>query len=55
MLDYEYEKEVLKIPVPDNTVSRGTQNMSPDAEPQVIANSKGADFFFFCYSVERVK
>jgi hypothetical protein len=45
MLSEEYEKGVLKVPVPNNTVSRGTQDMSQDAEPQVIANSKGVDLF----------
>jgi hypothetical protein len=41
MFDEEYEKEILKIPMSDNTVSRRTQNI----ESQVIPDIKKPIFF----------
>jgi hypothetical protein len=44
MFGEKYEKEFLKIPMSDNTISWHTQDMSQDAESQVTANNKEADF-----------
>jgi hypothetical protein len=41
----EYEKEILKIPMSDNIISRRIQDMSQDAESQAVANVKEDDFF----------
>jgi hypothetical protein len=38
MFGDEYEKEILKILMSDNTTCRRIQYMSQDAESQVIAN-----------------
>jgi hypothetical protein len=45
MFGEEYEKEILKIPVSDNTVGWCIQDMSQDIESQVIANIKEPDLF----------
>jgi hypothetical protein len=34
----KYEKEILKIPMSDNTIIQHIQDMSEDAESQVISN-----------------
>jgi hypothetical protein len=44
MFGEEYKKEILKIPMSDNTIRRRVQDMSQDAESQVTANIKEADF-----------
>jgi hypothetical protein len=36
----EYGKEILKIPMSDNTISRRVQDICQDVESQVIANNK---------------
>jgi hypothetical protein len=41
MFGEEYEKEILKIPMPDSTVSRHMQDMSQDVE----SHYREADFF----------
>jgi hypothetical protein len=41
----EYEEELLKIPMSDNTINRRIQDMSQGAESQVTANIKKDDFF----------
>jgi hypothetical protein len=46
MFDEEYEKEILKIPMSENTISQHIQDMSQDDESQVIANIKETIFFF---------
>jgi hypothetical protein len=38
------KKEIFQIPTSDNVISRRIQDMSPDAESQVIANIKQAFF-----------
>jgi hypothetical protein len=43
MFGEEYEKEILKISMSDNTVSRCIQDMSQQVESQASIN--GADFF----------
>jgi hypothetical protein len=48
MFGEEYEKAVLKIRMSGNTTCRGIQDMSEDAESQMIANVKEA---FFKHSV----
>jgi hypothetical protein len=45
MFGKEYEKEILKIRMSDNTISPCIQDMSEDVESQVTANIKEADFF----------
>jgi hypothetical protein len=45
MFDEEYEKEILKSPMSNITISQHIQDMSQDDETQVIANIKEADFF----------
>jgi hypothetical protein len=45
MFGEEYEKEVLRIPMSDNTISRRIQNMSQDFESQVISNIREAGLF----------
>jgi hypothetical protein len=42
----EYEKEILKIPRSDKTISRRTQDMSQEVESQVIGSIKETFFFF---------
>jgi hypothetical protein len=43
MFGEEYGKDILKIRISDNTTSRRVQDMSQDAESQMLANIKGAD------------
>jgi hypothetical protein len=45
MFGEEYEKEILKIRMSDNTISRRIQDMSEHVESQVKANIKEADIF----------
>jgi hypothetical protein len=54
VLGEEYEKEILKIPIPDDNISQRLQDMSRDVEPQNIANICRSRFFlpsFFLRSV----
>jgi hypothetical protein len=46
MFGEEHENEILKIPAWDNSIIRRIWDMFQDAESQVIANIKEADFFF---------
>jgi hypothetical protein len=45
MFGEEYEEEILKIPISDNTISRRIQDLSQDFQSQVITNIKEAEFF----------
>ncbi|XP_023702941.1 protein ZBED8-like [Cryptotermes secundus] len=45
MFGQEYGKEILKIPMSDNTISQHIQDMSQDVQSQAIANIKEADIF----------
>jgi hypothetical protein len=47
MFGEEYEKEILKILMWDNTISRRIQDMSQDVESHLIADIKEADYFAF--------
>jgi hypothetical protein len=53
MFREEYKKEIWKIPMSDDTISRRKQDMSQDAESQVRANIKEADFFFFTIQLDK--
>jgi hypothetical protein len=44
MFGEEYDKDILKIPMSNNTVSRYIRDMSQDFESQVIANVTEAVF-----------
>lgn len=45
MFGEAYEKELLKIPVSDNTISRRIKDMSEDIELQVISHIREVDMF----------
>jgi hypothetical protein len=45
MFGEEYEKDILKISVLDNTISRRILNISQDVDSQAIDHIKKAFFF----------
>jgi hypothetical protein len=45
MFNEGYEKQILYIPMSDNTISRHIQDVSQDAGSQEIGNIKEANFF----------
>jgi hypothetical protein len=44
MFGHGYEKDISKIPMSDNTVSRRIKDMSQDVQSQMITNIKEVDF-----------